>query len=670
MQEAKKHKLFWRLYLPATILSILSTVGCDSDEVSATYYRLTPMVIRDSRVTDVALEVKIAGSPTAVELNLASTGRSLPLNDEGSGGDVRAGDGIYTITLRAADVFYDFTPDDVNRNFVGYLRLYLGSDLKGQYNIFADILTGDIPPAEIKIVSSDVQYTEHLVNMVDPTFFDSFRPSANTRLTRTFYRHFDDNYDFINIIFELSLFKNRRSFVVRNNVQGIGHSLFDNTATYGSGGRLRAVNVFPVPTFFDGAEDGYQHELAHQWINYLHGSPLESATNHWPLSDIASGVMGTDKGPFNFDLLPFGPNYLLVPNYGPKFFTDLSLYLMGFIPASDVSRHFVFDDQSQTPVAGGLLLGPVTNVTISDIIGPLGSREPDYTKAQKKFRVATIIVSKDGLLSDDIMRLYDYFSARAEETRILPYSSGFVKGQTKPFYLSTHELGRLDVRIKRHILIDASRDGGVWWFPQAGPFDPLADHQGKALADHLRSLGHKVVELPRPYTITAELLSDYDIVIRSGGMGEYDAAEISAYQNYVGNDGNVLLLADHSSSDDLALSFGLQFEGITLGENLLTNYLSHQITRGLGTVTYIYGSGLTSHPGTAQVLGRLSNLSYLDLNDNGAQDPDEPSGPAVLGAMTYGEGRIVFCGDVNLWETIPEPLMSNVLKWFTEPNGR
>lgn len=96
------------------------------------------------------------------------------MNDNGSGGDMVAGDGIYTITLGAADVLHDFTPDDVNRNFVGYLHLYFGGTQQGQYNIFIDILTTNIPPVEINMVSSDVQYTEHLVNIVDPSFFSNF----------------------------------------------------------------------------------------------------------------------------------------------------------------------------------------------------------------------------------------------------------------------------------------------------------------------------------------------------------------------------------------------------------------------------------------------------------------------------------------------------------------
>lgn len=47
-------------------------------------------------------------------------------------------------------------------------------------------------------------------------------------------------------------------------------------------------------------------------------------------------------------------------------------------------------------------------------------------------------------------------------------------------------------------------------------------------------------------------------------------------------------------------------------------------------------------------------------------DPAEPTGPAVLGVMPYGAGRIVFCGDVNMWEWIPQPLVSNVLEWFKD----
>jgi hypothetical protein len=638
--------------------------------ISAVYYQFTPMVIPETQTANVLLEVKVEGGPpTAVKLELLSTGMEVTLRDDGSGGDKVAGDGIYTVTLKAADVLYNFTPDDVNRNFIGYLRLYLGTQLKEQSNISADILTANIPPVQITPVSAEVQYTKHLVNIVAPGFFPLL---DTTHVTNKFYNYFRDEYDFLNVISAIGFFQNRHFEGVRSNVQGIGTQLFDHGITYGSGVRLLGCILFPLPTYFDGASSNYQHELGHHWINFLPVPPLDYAIPHWPLSDLASDIMGRGEGKntegveFNYDLVPVGNDFQLVANNNPKAFSDLSLYLMGLLLPSQVGTHFVFNDQIQAPV-GNILHGPVTYVSVADIIKKLGARVPDASQAQKKFRVATIIVSKDGLLSDDAMRLYDYFSARAEETHLVPFSIGRVKGQTKPFYLTTQGLGRLDTRIKRHILIDASRDGGVWWFPQVGPFDSTAKHQGKALAEYLRSLGHRVVELPRPTVITSKLLADYDIIIRTAGFGKYTKAEIAAYLDYVQNDGNLLLLAEHGPADELALSLGLRFAGVTRGENMLTGYAAHPLTQGLGPLFYNVGSALLSFPITAQILGWLSGRSYLDLNDNNVQDAGEPSAPPVLGVMNYGTGRIVFCGDTNLWEAVPQPLVDNVMQWFADP---
>lgn len=651
------------------VVSLIFISGCGPGDIKVTYYRFTPMVIRDSRTGYVGLEVKVEGSPTTVKLELAATSTEVLLLDNGLGIDAAAGDGIYTVSIAMTNILFDFTTDDVYRNFIGYLRPYSGTTQMGQYNIFADLINSTVPPIDITSVSASVQYSEHLVNIVRPIFFSDFQKNT---LLQDFYTHFEDNYDFVNVIYEFPHIKNRYHFGTKNDVQNIGITIFDNTATYGSSGRLQGCTVFPIPTFFDGASPDYQHELGHQWINFLSFSPLNVAAPHWPLSDLASGIMGWAKSPggqglsFNYDLVPAGSNYNLVANTNPKVFTDLSLYLMGFIPATGVGSHFVFDDQSQT-ITGGTLLGPVTTVTITDVTSSMGARIPNHTDAQKKFRIATIIVSRDGLLSANTMRLYDYFSARAEGTSIVPYSSGLVKRNTKPFYLSTQQIGELDTRIKRHILVDASRDGGVWWSPQTGPFDPTANHQGKQLADFFKSLGHKVTELPRPYMITAVLLADYDIVIRAVGFDSYTAAEITAYRDYVLNGGNLLLLADHHANDGLSVGFGLHFQGVTRGPNMLTNYIAHPLTNGVGSLFYNVGSGLTSYPAGAQIIGRLSAASYLDLNDNNVKDPTEPSGPSVLGVMTLGKGRIVFCGDTNLWLNVPQPLTNNFLAWVNDP---
>ena len=105
---------------------------------------------------------------------------------------------------------------------------------------------------------------------------------------------------------------------MRNEVRGIGVALIDSGAGYGSARRLQGISRFPLPTMFDGAEAGYQHELGHQWINFLRGTPLEPGIPHWPLSDLAADIMGFSLagsnvgGQFPYNLVPDGNDYRVV----------------------------------------------------------------------------------------------------------------------------------------------------------------------------------------------------------------------------------------------------------------------------------------------------------------------------------------------------------------------
>lgn len=217
------------------------------------------------------------------------------------------------------------------------------------------------------------------------------------------------------------------------------------------------------------------------------------------------------------------------------------------------------------------------------------------------------------------------------------------------------------------VLIDASRDGGVWWYPQAGPFSGSANHQGKAFTDSARAAGYEVDELPRAVTITADLLQPYGLVIRAGNFGRYTPNEITAYADYVRGGGTLLLLGDHMTyapPDSLALAFGIQFAGVTRGNNLLNTFATHPITAGVSAFLYQVGAGIIASPASATIVGRLSSDSYLDLDFDGVQGPADIAAPAVLGVMSAGSGRIVFCGDTNLWQNVPRPLLRNVLAWL------
>ena len=221
------------------------------------------------------------------------------------------------------------------------------------------------------------------------------------------------------------------------------------------------------------------------------------------------------------------------------------------------------------------------------------------------------------------------------------------------------------------VLVDSSRDGGGWWFPQASGFHEGQANQGKALADYLRSQGHAVKELPRPTVVTAELLAGADLVIRAGA-GPYTAGEIDAYDHWVKAGGRLLLLSDHHPDDALASHFGLRFQGIALAhgspkQTTIARFAPHPVTHGVQALPFLGGSGLTAHPPAATILGWLARDNFLDLNDNHAKDANEPEAPPVLGVMPFGQGKIVFCGDVNLWEAVPQPLVKNTLAYFAAP---
>jgi hypothetical protein len=202
----------------------------------------------------------------------------------------------------------------------------------------------------------------------------------------------------------------------------------------------------------------------------------------------------------------------------------------------------------------------------------------------------------------------------------------------------------------QHVLVDASRDGGLWWGPQAAPpYDPNLPHQGKALADLLRSQGMTVTELARPFTITCEQLSQYDLVVTIDWGAAYSASERSAYNGYVANGGHLIYLTDHQTFtvDSLSSLFGLDFNGSLTGT--ITPFTPHPITAGVNPLAYPAGSFVATAPSSAKMLGFVS-------------------GQPVMGILAFDLGRVFFMGETNLLEgfptAIPQPLVNNLFGYM------
>jgi len=208
------------------------------------------------------------------------------------------------------------------------------------------------------------------------------------------------------------------------------------------------------------------------------------------------------------------------------------------------------------------------------------------------------------------------------------------------------------------ILIDASRDGGTWWYPQQERtgFSSEGNHQGKYLADYLKSQGYKIMELHRGVTITDDLLSRYRFVIRAGGFGSYTPDELSAYSRFLSREVSLLLLQDHlanSNNDELCRMLDLNFKGSISGT--VRNFVPHPITE-YASLNFIAGSYLDQPD-----LSKITLLGYL----NGSQTNDSTS-YGVLGIRNHPTARIFFIGDVNGLEQAPQPLTTNLFKWLSQ----
>ena len=420
----------------------------------AVYFSFDPLVIPLETEETVRFTAKVLGSPSRAILELNPDPASeVELHDDGADGDALARDGVYSAVLPAQAITSTLQETDVFRPFVGFLKLFQGDTLSAQVNVFAEVLTSGIPRLGITPLAEDAQFNDYLVNVYDPDFFESASFDYE-RIARRFYQLFPDDYDFLNIVFTPSHFQNRFHFAVQNDVFGIGLSRFDNASRYGSGGRLLGITVFPITYFFDGASEAYQHELGHQWINFLNVPPLDGGIPHWPLSSLASGIMGWSD-PVNGQGLSFpcllvneGGAIRLMPRQEPAMFTDLDLYLMGLLSPDQVGTHYVFEDQSVSPVCDGQIYqGRLIPVTASDVIKAVGPRTPGVESAPHRFKIATLIVSKDGLLSEEAMSFYAFFAQRAELDHEVLTSEGFAKGVSFPFALTTRGLGSIDARL-------------------------------------------------------------------------------------------------------------------------------------------------------------------------------------------------------------------------------
>jgi PKD repeat protein len=234
-------------------------------------------------------------------------------------------------------------------------------------------------------------------------------------IAKEFIRNHDDGYDFIVILSDFDFQMPEPGakgyyLEVRNDVQGIGKTIFDVSSYYGSKGRLQGIiELGNIVNSFSGLDDPkfeetlntLAHEQMHRWgtsvkfkdgSGNLSGALLGRGGSHWSyLLDSDASVMYGNDWHDNKD-------GTFTSTGGGKYYSALDLYLAGFYDKSQVAPMLLIDnpsiDPARLPEVGATMSGIAKYVTIDDIIAAEGNRIPDAASSQRSFRTAFILITR------------------------------------------------------------------------------------------------------------------------------------------------------------------------------------------------------------------------------------------------------------------------------------
>ena len=365
----------------------------------------------------------------------------------------RASNGLYTARLAASDVLFGYRTADLH-NVAGFLEV-TSRNLTQQTTLYVNVRDALVPTTDVTVLSQTAQRSPHVFNLrYDSLYLGGQAPA---QVLQAFYQVLDDEYDFINVIEQVSSANDVFYFAVRNDITGLGLQTFDRSAGYGSAARLQGILHFPIDALFDPAWTANLHELSHRWMNFSNLPSVRTGRPHWPISSLAYGINGYshpltgDPLIFRYSITPQASGaFTLTRVADPIFYNDFELYLLGLLPADSVAPHLVFlnQDQHSQVRPGGTLQGPVDTVTAAKWIARDGPRNPSYNTAQREFRMATIVLSRNGLLSREEMSYFNHMAARGELRSDVQVLNGTTRLTTAPFYIATGGRGTLITRLR------------------------------------------------------------------------------------------------------------------------------------------------------------------------------------------------------------------------------
>lgn len=264
-----------------------------------------------------------------------------------------------------------------------------------------------------------------------------------TVVAKEFFRTHQDRYDFV-VVFSNFEFQTGDALAfhigVKNQVKGLGIAQYDNSAHFGSSGKLQgyidmaALSRYvtnPFDARFDNVLQVFAHEFLHQW-----GANVRFRLNG---GEPSTALLGKDNAHWSFLLnsgasVEYGNqwrdngNGTFTSVAGRQFFSPLDLYLMGMYRKEEVPPFFLIDnpdiDRERLPLNDVTISGVRKTITIDDVVAAEGPREPDAANAQKEFRLGFVLLSRPGIPATDAQLTAVNNIRRAIATRLAVLTGG------------------------------------------------------------------------------------------------------------------------------------------------------------------------------------------------------------------------------------------------------
>lgn len=244
----------------------------------------------------------------------------------------------------------------------------------------------------------------------------SINPVPRQEIAKRFIQLHDDTYDFLVIFTTFPIAmpeEGSQGFYlgVKNDIQGIGRALFNNSNLFGSTrlqgtidmGNSASLAANPLNPQFEEALATLAHQLIHRWGAYTRFRNSGGATS--------DALLGKDNIHWSY-LLDTNGSYIygngwrdsgsgaFISTTGQSAYGSLDLYIMGMVPKEEVSPMLLIDnpavDKTQLPNPGATVTGTTQTVTIDDIIAIEGARTPNSAASQKAFKVGYVLLTTPG----------------------------------------------------------------------------------------------------------------------------------------------------------------------------------------------------------------------------------------------------------------------------------